>query len=109
MNICDFCPIFDINMIYKIIAKILVNRLSLVLPHLLLSNQGSFTKGRSIMDNIALVEELVRGFNQKNTPARACLCLDIMKAFDSLNWSVIETTLESFGFFGGIKHIFSVS
>lgn len=58
----DFWLISCINTMYKIITKLLANKLSHVVSELLSLNQSTFTKGRIISDNIMLVEELLRGF-----------------------------------------------
>lgn len=60
----DFRSISCCNSIYKCIAKILVNRLQVVLPHLIEPVQSGFVKGRRIADNISLTQELMRGFSQ---------------------------------------------
>ncbi|XP_038996334.1 uncharacterized protein LOC120120892 [Hibiscus syriacus] len=58
----DYRPISCCVVIYKIIKKILVKRLSLLLPDLITLNQTAFVKGRSIMDNTLLAQELVKGY-----------------------------------------------
>lgn len=49
-------------------------------------NQCAFVKGRNISDNSNLAEELLRGFQQQATPKRACIVVDLRKAFDSISW-----------------------
>lgn len=72
------------NTIYKVIAKLIANRMSEVMSELLSPNQSAFTRGRLILNNIMLPEELLRGFEHKHTTRRACLVLDLSKAFDSV-------------------------
>lgn len=50
----DFRPISLLNFSYKIIAKILASRLSLILPSLISTNQAAFVKGRFIHHHICL-------------------------------------------------------
>ena len=54
-NFNRFRPISLCNTGYKIITKIMANRLKKLLPKLILENQGGFVRGRQILDNIILV------------------------------------------------------
>lgn len=47
----DFKPISSCNTIYKILAKVYSNRLSMIFPNIISPTQASFVKGRSITDN----------------------------------------------------------
>lgn len=73
-------------MVYKIISKILANRLRLSLPALINRAQNAFIEGRQIMDNILLAQEGVRDYQLKSGKPRCTLKIDIMKAFDSVSW-----------------------
>lgn len=63
--------------------------LAIVMSELIALNQITFIIGRLISDNIALAEELVWGFQQKGTPLRACISLDLNKVFYSISWNVL--------------------
>ncbi|KAL2236529.1 UNVERIFIED_CONTAM: hypothetical protein Sindi_0844600 [Sesamum indicum] len=67
ITVADFRPIACCNVIYKVIAKLLVQRLSVVLGKLVSPCQATFIPGRSIGDNIMMAQELFTGYNQSIT------------------------------------------
>lgn len=50
----DLRPIALLNMVYKIVTKVLANRLKVVLPNIIYETQLDFIKGRSITDNVLI-------------------------------------------------------
>ena len=98
MTVGDFRPISCCNVLYKIIAKLLVQRLSVVLDKLINPSQAAFIPGRSIGDNILLAQELFTGYNQTRLPPRCPLKVDIRKAYDTVEWDFLVATLQLFGF-----------
>ena len=64
----DFRPISCCNVLYKCITKLLCVRLKEVLPHLIDAGQGAFVKGRELLFNVILCQDLARGYNRKYTP-----------------------------------------
>ncbi|XP_074299117.1 uncharacterized protein LOC141630147 [Silene latifolia] len=57
-SIADFRPLACCNVIYKTISKVLCNRVATVLPHIISENQSAFIKGREIVDNILICQDL---------------------------------------------------
>ena len=57
INIKQYRPISLCNVVYKAIAKIIVNRLKPVLKHCISINQSAFIPGRHIIDNIIISHE----------------------------------------------------
>lgn len=110
-EISQFRPISRVNTTHKLISKILSNRLAILLQIILKKkisplkkkkkispNQTAFGKGKNISDNSNLAEELLKGFEQRATPKRARITVDLRKAFDSISWKAIENTLVGMGF-----------
>ena len=89
-------PITLLNCDYKIISKIVNNRISPFLSSHVKNDQTGFIKGRHIGDNIRLMCDIIDYAYFKNIPG-AVLLIDLQKAFDSLNWSFIFAILRNFG------------
>ena len=94
----DFRPISCCNLLYKAISKIMANRVREILPQIISHNQTAFIPGRKIGDNIMLAQELLRNYHKNDGAPRCAIKVDIMKAFDSLDWGFLLDALEAFNF-----------
>ncbi|XP_060972278.1 uncharacterized protein LOC133038209 [Cannabis sativa] len=96
----DFRPISLCSTIYKVVAKSIANRLKTVLTSLISHNEGAFLSNRIIVDNILIANEVNNSINgHKNDKVGwAALKLDMEKAFDKVEWGIIEHILLHFGF-----------
>lgn len=93
----DFRPIACCNVLYKVVSKILANRLKLLLPSIITENQTAFVKGRLLMENVLLASELVKDYHKDSVSPRCVMKIDISKAFDSVQWSFVLQSLEALG------------
>ncbi|KAE8720432.1 Homocysteine S-methyltransferase 2 [Hibiscus syriacus] len=91
----DYRPISYCSVIYKIITKIIVRRLTDFLPDIITLNQTAFIRGRSIIDNTLLAQEMVKGYGRKSISPRCALKIDLHKAFDSIHWGFIIQILKA--------------
>jgi hypothetical protein len=94
----DFCPITCCNVLYKCITKIISNRMIPLLDSLVSWNQSSFIPGRNIFKNVLLAQELVRNYHRKDGQPRCTMKIDLMKAYDLVNWDFTIYCLTCFGF-----------
>ncbi|GJR00937.1 RNA-directed DNA polymerase, eukaryota, reverse transcriptase zinc-binding domain protein [Tanacetum coccineum] len=97
-KVSDFRPIACCNVIYKMISKILTNRIKGVLCRIVSQNQSAFIHGKSITDNILLTQELLKGYSCKHGKQRCAFKIDIMKAYENVCWNFLEEALKGFGF-----------
>jgi hypothetical protein len=94
----DFRPIACCNVVYKCNTKILANRMLLFLSELISMNQTAFIPSRSIAENVLLAQELVRNYHKDRGQPRCTLKIDLMKAYDSVDWEFLICCLQCFGF-----------
>ncbi|KAE8662818.1 hypothetical protein F3Y22_tig00113124pilonHSYRG00138 [Hibiscus syriacus] len=94
----DFRLISCCSVIYKAITKILVNKMNAYLPQIITMNQTAFIRGRNIIDNSLLAQEMVKGYGRKVISPRCSMKIDLHKAFDSLHWGFILSILQALQF-----------
>ena len=94
----NYRPISLCNFIYKIISKVLANRMQKVIHKIISPNQAAFIKGRSIHHNILLANDLVKDLHSKARGTKICFKADLRKAFDSVNRKFIYKMLLDMNF-----------
>jgi hypothetical protein len=90
----DWRPIALCNVLYKIVAKVLANRLKKVLSKCISNNQSAFVLDRSILDNAMAAIELVHYMKSKTRGRKGevALKLDISKTYEILSGITSETS-----------------
>ncbi|KAL5576493.1 hypothetical protein UlMin_018192 [Ulmus minor] len=95
----QFRPIAVCNVIYKVISKILANRVMPLLSKLICPTQNAFVPGRSIHDNFVLIQEVLHAMKKKRgAQAWMAMKIDLQKAYDRLSWNFLKSVLTAFGF-----------
>ncbi|XP_061366310.1 uncharacterized protein LOC133309544 [Gastrolobium bilobum] len=94
----DFKPISLCNVSYKIVTKVIANRLRNLMPRWVAPNQCSFVKGRHSADNIMVAQEIIHLMKKKKgNQGWMMIKVDLEKAYDRLSWSFIHDTLSELG------------
>ena len=92
----DYRPITLLNTELKILARVLANRLQLVISDLIGPEQTFAVKGRSIQDNLHLIREVLERI--KDDTESALISLDQSKAFDRVDHRFLASVLKTAGF-----------
>lgn len=69
-----------------------------ILPSLISSHQTVFVKGRSIIENVLLAQEIIRDVNKRNKHHNIVVKSDMTKAYDSVSWIYLTKVTRQFGF-----------
>ncbi|GJW61371.1 RNA-directed DNA polymerase, eukaryota, reverse transcriptase zinc-binding domain protein [Tanacetum coccineum] len=97
LHISDFRPISLIGCQYKVIAKILANRLQGVVYSVVSEVQAAYIKDRQIIDGPLMVNEVI-SWASKKKERLFLLKVDFEKAFDSLDWKFLDNIMNQMGF-----------
>ncbi|RVX06963.1 Transposon TX1 uncharacterized 149 kDa protein [Vitis vinifera] len=93
----DFRPISLLGSLYKLVAKVLANRLKKVLDKVVSGDQNAFVRGKQILDASLVANEVIDFWNKRKEKRLICK-LDIEKAYDSINWRFLMKVMVKMGF-----------
>ena len=93
----DYRPISLIGCMYKVIAKLLANRLKLVISALIDERQTTFIKERHILHGTLILNEVIEEACRCKKPVMV-IKVDFEKAYNSVSWSFLDYMLQRMGF-----------
>ncbi|KAM1727381.1 hypothetical protein ACFX12_018028 [Malus domestica] len=97
-DISQFRPISLCSTLYKVVTKILVNRLRPIMKSIINPNQVSFIPGRHITDNIIIAQEVLHTFSiTRGARGYMAWKIDLSKAYDRLRCDFIREVLVEVG------------
>jgi hypothetical protein len=90
----------QLNVLYKIVSKVLANRLKVTLPMVISLNQSAFLPGRLITDNILAAYETLHTMQTRlwSKVGFMGIKLDMSKAYDRVEWDFLEAVMVKMGF-----------
>ena len=93
----DFRSISLVGSLYKLLAKMLANRIKIVMGKVITESSNAFVDGRHILDAVLIANKVVDSRLKINE--RSVLCKsDIEKAYDHVNWKFLMAVLRKMGF-----------
>ncbi|KAK5813112.1 hypothetical protein PVK06_028558 [Gossypium arboreum] len=96
----QFKPISLCNVVYKIIAKVLVIRMSSILGSCINEAQRAFIIRRLISDNVLIAYDVLHSLKMKKSGKREnfALKLDMSKSYDRIEWDFLAGLIKHLGF-----------
>ncbi|CAI5986214.1 unnamed protein product [Closterium sp. NIES-65] len=93
----NYRPITLLNFTYKVLARVVADRMKSVLHMVISPEQYGFIPGCRLSDAVALVADIIEGAKDGNED-RYLLLVDFQKAFDSVSRVFLFSVLEKMGF-----------
>ena len=96
-DLSDFRLISLVGGLYKLLAKVLANRLKKVVGKVVSSTQNAFVEGRQILNAALIANEAINSLLKRNESGVLCK-LDLEKAYDHINWDFLLIVMQKMGF-----------
>lgn len=94
----EIWPIAFCTTVYKIISETLTTWLNKVINVIIDESQYAFIPGKIIHENIIISHEVLRGYTRKHISLRCAIQIDIKKAYDTVEWTTLETIIREMKF-----------
>ena len=92
VRVSEYRPIALCNILYKLISKVLTNRLKKILPSIISESQSAFQSSKVITDNIMVTFKTLHHMKNQKSKKMGFLAmkLDMSKAYDRVEWSYLR-------------------
>ncbi|KAK2648312.1 hypothetical protein Ddye_015801 [Dipteronia dyeriana] len=89
----DYRPISLVGATYKVVAKVLVNRIKKVMNSIIGETQMAFIKNRQILDSFVIAKEVIHKW-RKSEDGGLLVKLDFEKAYESVDHKFLKDMME---------------
>lgn len=96
-RLVNFTLIYIVGYLYKLVTKVLKNRLGLVIDKLTSSNQTTFLKGMLLVNEVVKVNKVIY-LNKRSRRIYLIFKVDFKKVYDSISWIFLHYMLIRFRF-----------
>ncbi|KAK3224332.1 hypothetical protein Dsin_011357 [Dipteronia sinensis] len=96
-SLSEYRPISLVNSLYKVLAKVLSNRMRKVLNEVIGEAQMAFVVRRQIIDSFVIANEVISNWRREKEGG-IVLKLDFEKAYNSVDHKFLDLCLEGMGF-----------
>ena len=93
----DLRPISLVGGLYKILTKVLANKIKKVMGLIIAQSQKAFVEGRQILDAVLIVNEAVDSILRRKENRLLCK-LDIEKTYNHIKWDFCSRFWREWGF-----------
>ncbi|KAA3455485.1 reverse transcriptase [Gossypium australe] len=97
INLSSFRPISLCSVLYKIVTKVVVNRLQEVIGECIDRAQSAFIPGRLISDNVLIAYEILHTFRKKRTGKKGYMVVKLDMS-DKVEWGFLKEVMLKMGF-----------
>ncbi|XP_060961840.1 uncharacterized protein LOC133032039 [Cannabis sativa] len=100
ISMSDMRPIALCNVLYKVLSKVLANRMRSIIDQIIFVNQSAFIPGRLISGNVMISFEVMHYLKRKTKGKKGfmALKLDMSKAYDRVEWNYLHAVMSHMGF-----------
>ncbi|KAA3489717.1 LINE-1 reverse transcriptase isogeny [Gossypium australe] len=96
-DFCQFLPISQCTVLYKLVMKIIANRFKQIFLKIITQEQVRFIAGKNIIDNIIIAQEVIHSMKSSKSRKWMAIKIDLKKAYDHVQWDFIDVSLQAAG------------